>query len=88
MIPVTKSFLPPIEEYIEYLRKIWDTNQLTNNGSLVKELEQKLKCCESVEVLAEFIHDQFFPINVEGAEPNWAKFRALANELWEQTKAV
>jgi len=43
MIPVTKSFMPPIEEYIEYLKKIWDSNQLTNNGPLVKELEQKLK---------------------------------------------
>lgn len=43
MIPVTKSFLPPIEDYIEYLRKIWDSNQLTNNGALVRELEQKLK---------------------------------------------
>lgn len=43
MIPVTKSFLPPIEDYIEYLKQIWDSNQLTNNGPLVKELEQKLK---------------------------------------------
>lgn len=43
MIPVTKSFMPPIEEYVEYLKKIWDSNQLTNNGPLVKELEQKLK---------------------------------------------
>lgn len=43
MIPVTKSYLPPIEDYIEYLRKIWDSNQLTNNGSFVQELEQRLK---------------------------------------------
>jgi dTDP-4-amino-4,6-dideoxygalactose transaminase len=43
MIAVTKTFLPPIEEYTEYLKTIWATNQLTNNGSLVKELEQKLK---------------------------------------------
>lgn len=43
MIPVTKSYLPPIEDYIEHLRKIWDSNQLTNNGPLVQELEQKLK---------------------------------------------
>lgn len=43
MIPVTKSFLPPIEEYIEYLKQIWDSNQLTNHGPLVKELEQKLE---------------------------------------------
>ena len=43
MINVTKSFLPPIEDYIAYLHKIWDSNQLTNNGPLVQELEEKLK---------------------------------------------
>ena len=43
MITVTKSFLPPIEDYIEYLRKIWESNHLTNHGPLVNELEQKLK---------------------------------------------
>ena len=43
MIPVTKSFLPPLEDYVEYLKKIWESNQLTNNGPLVQELEQKLK---------------------------------------------
>src|SRR5690606_19766304 len=43
MIPVTKPFLPPIEEYQQYLRGIWDRNWLTNNGPLVNELELKLK---------------------------------------------
>lgn len=43
MIPVTKSYLPPIEDYIKYLKLIWESNQLTNNGQLVLELEQKLK---------------------------------------------
>lgn len=43
MINVTKSFLPPLEEYIHYLEGIWERNQLTNNGPLVKELEAKLK---------------------------------------------
>ncbi|NLA41328.1 MAG: DegT/DnrJ/EryC1/StrS aminotransferase family protein, partial [Smithella sp.] len=43
MIPVTKSYLPPIEEYQAYLDRIWATNQLTNNGPLVQELEKKLK---------------------------------------------
>ena len=42
-IYVTKSFLPPIEDYIEYLEKIWESNQLTNNGQFVQELEDKLK---------------------------------------------
>jgi len=43
MIPVTKSFLPPIEDYIHYLEQIWVSNQLTNHGPLVQELEAKLK---------------------------------------------
>lgn len=41
-IYVTKSFLPPKEEYIGYLNQIWDSNQLTNNGPLTKQLEQNL----------------------------------------------
>ncbi|MBA4058533.1 MAG: aminotransferase DegT, partial [Marivirga sp.] len=43
MIPVTKPFLPPIQEYQEYLQDIWKRNWLTNNGPLVNELELKLK---------------------------------------------
>jgi len=38
-IYVTKSFLPPIEEYQEYVRSIWGSGQLTNNGPLVREFE-------------------------------------------------
>jgi len=43
MIPVTKPFLPPREEYDEYLNGIWQRNWLTNNGPLVNELEVKIK---------------------------------------------
>lgn len=43
MIPVTKSFLPNIEEYQQWLRQVWDSQWLTNRGSLVVELEEKLK---------------------------------------------
>ena len=42
-ITVTKPFLPPIEEYQAYLKKIWDRGWLTNNGPLVNDLELKLK---------------------------------------------
>ncbi|WP_338815494.1 DegT/DnrJ/EryC1/StrS family aminotransferase (plasmid) [Bernardetia sp. Wsw4-3y2] len=42
MINVTKTYLPPLEEYQNYLKKIWDSAWLTNRGELVKELEQKL----------------------------------------------
>ena len=43
MIPVTKSFLPPIHEYHSFLERIWANEWLTNRGELVKELEAKLK---------------------------------------------
>ena len=39
---VTEPFLPELEEYIPYLKKIWNNKQLTNNGPLHKELENKL----------------------------------------------
>jgi dTDP-4-amino-4,6-dideoxygalactose transaminase len=43
MIPVTKPFLPPQEEYTNLLKGIWQRQWLTNNGPLVNELELKLK---------------------------------------------
>jgi len=43
MIPVTKPFMPPIEEYELYLKGIWEREYLTNNGPLVKELEKQLQ---------------------------------------------
>jgi len=43
LINVTKSFLPPIEEYTSYLKKIWESGHLTNHGTFVCELEEKLK---------------------------------------------
>jgi dTDP-4-amino-4,6-dideoxygalactose transaminase len=43
MIPVTKPFLPPQEDYSKYLTGIWQRNWLTNMGPLASELEMKLK---------------------------------------------
>jgi len=43
MIPVTKPFLPPKDEYDSYVSDIWERNYLTNNGPLVNSLEVKLK---------------------------------------------
>ncbi len=43
MINVTKTFFPPLEEYNQYLSKIWKNEWLTNRGELVVELEEKLK---------------------------------------------
>ena len=43
MIPVTKSFLPPIEEYTFHVKRAFKNEWLTNRGELTIELESKLK---------------------------------------------
>ncbi len=43
IINVTKIYLPDLEEYVSYLEKIWKSKVLTNNGTLLLELEQKLR---------------------------------------------
>lgn len=43
MINVTKSFLPPIEEYYSYIQRIWDKSVLTNQGPILTELESEIK---------------------------------------------
>lgn len=40
---VTKPYLPPLEEYTNYLGQVWESGQLTNNGSLVQQLEAALQ---------------------------------------------
>lgn len=42
-VQVTKTFLPPINEYIEEIKKIWETHWVTNNGPIHNELEHKLE---------------------------------------------
>jgi len=43
MIKITKPDLPELEEYIKYLKKIWSTRWLTNNGEFVQLLERRLE---------------------------------------------
>ena len=42
-IMVTKSSMPPFEEYIEKIRPLWDSAWLTNMGNLHKQLEEAMK---------------------------------------------
>ncbi|MGY5351725.1 DegT/DnrJ/EryC1/StrS family aminotransferase [Wenyingzhuangia sp. IMCC45533] len=51
MIPVTKPFLPPAEEYKEMINSIWERGWLTNMGPLANTLEAKLKKYLKVENL-------------------------------------
>jgi len=43
-VRVTKPYLPPLEEFQDYLRDIWDSRWLTNNGKYHQEFEKAL--CE------------------------------------------
>ena len=60
MINVTQSFLPPIEEYTQYLQKSWDKKWITNRGSLLLELEDKLK---------DFLDVDYLTITTNGTLP-------------------
>lgn len=53
-IYVTQPYLPPLEEFIPYLERIWESKVLTNKGPFHKQFEQAL--CEylGVEHLALF----------------------------------
>lgn len=43
MINVTKAILPPLEDYVNYLDRIWANGWLTNDGELVQELGTRLE---------------------------------------------
>lgn len=42
-INVSKTYLPPLNSYIKYLKKIWKNNWITNNGEFSQKLEYELK---------------------------------------------
>jgi dTDP-4-amino-4,6-dideoxygalactose transaminase len=56
-IYVTQPSLPDLDEYIPYLREIWDNKILTNNGPMHKRLEKEL---------AEFLGVPFISLFVNG----------------------
>lgn len=41
-IPVTQPALPPLGAFVEYLEKIWESKQLTNQGPFHQRFEQEL----------------------------------------------
>lgn len=52
-IYVTRSSMPPIEEYVEKIASIWDSHWMTNSGAIYQELEKNLKDylgCENLEL--------------------------------------
>lgn len=55
-ILVTRSSLPPYEEFAEMIRPIWDSAWLTNMGDYHKELERQLKAYMGTENLVLFVN--------------------------------
>jgi hypothetical protein len=47
-IYVTQPSLPPLEEYVDYLKGVWQSGILTHNGPLVQEFEKKL--CNTLDI--------------------------------------
>lgn len=47
-VPVTQPFLPPLEEFLPYLQKIWDSKQVTNGGPFHAQFEEAL--CDFLDV--------------------------------------
>lgn len=41
-IYVTRPYLPPLEEFVDGLKEIWDNRWLTNNGPLVQRFREDL----------------------------------------------
>lgn len=53
-IPVTSPLLPPLEEFIPYLERIWESRILTNAGDMHQALEKALCAYLGVEHIALF----------------------------------
>lgn len=51
-IYVTKTFLPPLDEYIDLLREVWDTHLVTNDGPLYGRFEEELRVFTGIPHLA------------------------------------
>jgi dTDP-4-amino-4,6-dideoxygalactose transaminase len=43
IINVTRSSMPPLDEYVDEIRELWDTHWITNMGAKHKQLQQGLR---------------------------------------------
>ena len=59
IITVTSPLLPNLEEFSEFLKQIWDSKWITNNGSFHQQLEQALEKLPSHEqaIVSMFYYD-------------------------------
>ena len=63
-INVTRSSMPPFEEYCEEIRELWDSHWLTNMGKKHRQLEVELKAYLGCEQIALFTNGHLALENV------------------------
>ncbi|MHC4118272.1 MAG: DegT/DnrJ/EryC1/StrS family aminotransferase [Planctomycetota bacterium] len=94
---VTKTFLPPFEEYCELLRRIWATHLVTNDGPLYQQFEQDLRTHTRLDNLACVgngtlaLQIALRALNVDGADVLTTPFTHVASSdclIWEQCNPV
>lgn len=96
-INVTKTFLPPIEEYEKYLKLIWDRDWITNQGPLLLEFEKQMRGYLSVDNF-HFVANGTFALqlalrglDITSGEVITTPFSYVASTsaiLWEHCKPV
>ena len=96
-IYVTKSFMPPIEEYEKYVKRIYDSGVLTNQGPCVCELEAKLSeylCVDNFQYVTNgtiALQLALKALDIEDGEIITTPFSYVATTssiLWERCKPV
>lgn len=68
IITVTSPSLPPLEEFIPYLEKIWDSHWITNMGQFHEQLEK---------ALAEYLGVEYLSLFTNGTLPLITALQAL-----------
>jgi dTDP-4-amino-4,6-dideoxygalactose transaminase len=89
--------LPPLEEYVKYLEQIWSSNQLTNQGPLLKDFELQLEKYLKVKN-AQFVANgtialqlSLSALGIKDAEVITTPFTYVATTssiLWENCKPI
>ena len=67
-ITVTSPLLPPLDEFIPYLKQIWDSKWITNNGDFHQQLEK---------ALCEYLGVDYISVFTNGTLPLITAFQAL-----------
>ena len=56
IIPVTKSSMPSLEEYVDMIKPLWESHWLTNMGVLHEKFVEKLKIQEGFQNVSLFVN--------------------------------